>query len=303
MKTFLIILFLLLSIIHNHDLVTLRDYYEEEEDICCDWLIDNKYYCSYFDDTIIIEKMSTKEDCTSKSTIKCSNLYYNTKEECEKSSQWIEGRCYNNDPENVHAFLPTYKSEAECLEEKADWTMQYCAFRTFKGAIYNQINKDSSSYDDSQFENICKNTLNGAYSKQGNEYPCFFAVSQKLNKYFCKIVFANIGEDEDCPLTMDSENCATLGGSEYGQCSHNTIFGEYKSDCLKINKHEWKTEEGFCYDHLEITDKTSCEAKKRGNWETVYGIVRDFPGECVNCRSQYLSFKIILLILSFIFII
>ena len=103
---------------------------------------------------------------------------------------------------------------------------------------------------------------------------------------------------------MNSENCEKLGGSEYGQCSYNTNFGEYKSDCLNTNKNVWKTDEGgFCYDHLDIKNKTSCEATKRGKWETVYGIVRAFPRECKNCRSQYLSFKIILLILSFIFII
>ena len=301
MKTLLIIIFLLLSIIHIQDLRLLGD--SSEEEVCCEWLIDKKYYCSYFDGTIIKETFSNAEECESKSTIKCSNLYYNTKEECEKSSEWVDGKCYDNDPENNNTFLETYKSETDCLKEKADWTMQYCAFRSFEGKIYNQIDKDGS-YNQSQFEYICKNILFGAYSKQGNEYPCFFTASQKLNKYFCKIFYDNTGEDEDCPLTMNSEICVKLEGSEYGHCSYNTIFGEYKSDCLNTNKHYWKTDEGgFCYDHLDITDKTSCEATKRGKWGTVYGIVTEFTGECKSCGSQYLSFKIILLILSFIFII
>ena len=135
MKAILAVLLSLLSLIHN--LVI--------EGPTCTWGWKEKgsnyyYYCEYFDGTKI--KVSNEKDCLSSSTLKCSNPTYETKEECEKTFEWVEGKCYRNIKDKNSEFLYYFKDKQTCEEEKADWTMKYCSFQNFTGNIYNQIKDD-----------------------------------------------------------------------------------------------------------------------------------------------------------------
>ena len=94
-------------------------------------------------------------------------------------------------------------------------------------------------------------------------------------------MYSNIGDNEDCPYTMDSENCEKLGGNEYGECSIGNIFGEAKDECKNLSKNEWKTgkNESFCFEDLSLS-KDSCVKNMRGEWKKVYGTVNIFSGNC-----------------------
>ena len=280
MKVLLIILFTLLSLIHNLNLGS----------ICLKGIKEfTYYYCKYSDGQnsdpfILIPKFETNPCSISK----CSNSKYNTRTECEKSFEWIEGKCYRNIKDKDSEFLPSFKNKQTCEEEKADWTMNYCSFQSFRGNIYNQIKNDlgydNEKYDQSKHftKEICEEILNGNFLKLNGEDRCFFKKTQKLNEYFCNIINNNIGYNEDCPYTMDSEKCEKLGGIEYGVCSIGNIFGEAKDECQNLSKNEWKTgkNEAFCFEDLKLNTKELCSASPRGEWETTYGVLREETYKC-----------------------
>ena len=280
METFLIILFALISLIQNLTLMP--------GPLCyCTWKENNDYYyCAFSDGTRI--KATSEYVCNNSFTFKCTNNYFKTKEECEKSYEWVEGKCYRNIKDKDSLFLWGYKNEQDCEKQKADWTMKYCSFKNFTGNIYNQI-KNVKGYDNEQYDqtnnftkDICEGVLNGNFGRLNGEKRCFFKNGQTLNKYFCRIIFANIDEDEICPLTMDSEECEKLGGNEYGECSIGNVFGEAKDECKNLSKNKWKKEEGFCYDNLELKDKKSCEDSKRGEWIKLNGIKKKAFDFCTD---------------------
>ena len=279
MKELLIILFSLLSIVKNQSDDSNENCPDKE-----DWVRKDGcyYYCLSSDGTPI---------------------QYKSQEECEKTCEWINGRCKKNDTENIHTFLPKYKDKSTCEEEKADWVMTYCAFHSFSsGKIYEKLknNKEIEEEDDYFNEEICVQILKGTYLPLDGQDSCFFNYGQKISDYLCD---SDIIQDEECPQTMDSELCKDLNGIEYGTCSFNEIYGfGQKEYCKSLNKNYWKTgeNESFCYEYpyLNLT-KDSCLEKVRGKWKEV-------PQQCIGADTQFHSFhsvKIIFIILLFIFIV
>lgn len=311
MKNLLIILFSLLSITKNRNLRILDDSVVENNNCPDKSLTVSGYYCSYFDGTII--QASTQENCTNSNTFKCTNPKYETKEECEKTYEWIYGKCYENDKENSGDFLSNYKDKLSCEEKKADWTMTYCVFHSFSsGKIYEKLNSSVVDNKEDYFsKDVCEDTLNGVYQKEGKEgkegiYGCYFSYGAKLNYYLCD---SNNGQDEECPKTMNEEICKDLEGVEYGTCSINTIYGEgERENCISNSKYIWKTGENqsFCYENTSLT-KDLCQKQVRGEWKEVYGEWKSIPEKCTQNsnaqeeKSQFLQIKIIFMILLFIF--
>ena len=320
MKDFSIILFSLLSIIKNHNLRILDDSIIDPKNCPDESKTINGHYCSYFNGTQI--KDATEENCSKYSTYKCTNPKYDTKEECEKTYEWINGKCFKNDTDNTHEFLPKYKSKSSCEEESADWTMSSCIFYNISsGLIYENIKSSGEAGDKKDYfsEEVCKNLLNGAYTESGEKNGCYFDMSIELNEYFCD---PKIEDKDECPENMNSELCRDSKGVENGTCSMGNIFGAGEKDnCKSLKKNYWKTgeNEGFCYENQTLT-KDSCDGTVRGKWEGEGAEWKEVPSECkksntasndsktnetnkqVN-KSQFHSFKIIYLILSFIFII
>ena len=152
---------------------------------------------------------------------------------------------------------------------------------------------------------------------------------------FRSILYDNIGLDEECS-TMESEQCAKLGGTEYGECSYDNLFGEFKEKCIAMNQNEWRTgeNESFCLGDSTILTEDLCLKKYNYTCQKMYGNWTPELGECSvsektnktdvnhltsndnatdksndnttvtnNSGKQYLSLKIIYVMFGFIFII